>query len=202
MATTTDVKPASDRQRAFLQTLLTRKLVPAPLAQSIELQLALSLSVRQASSFIDALLRLPDQASAPVEVLKPAAAPVERGDLWPSVPEGRYAVVDPEDQVLKFYAVDKPREGRWAGWTFLAVFASDERHPVKAHETKQRILDLIAANPEAASARFGQEMGSCGICGRTLTDETSRARGIGPVCAQRLGWGHPADPAPDNPSEA
>ena len=30
--------------------------------------------------------------------------------------------------------------------------------------------------------------GSCGHCGRTLTNEESRARGIGPICAGKMGW--------------
>jgi uncharacterized protein DUF6011 len=33
--------------------------------------------------------------------------------------------------------------------------------------------------------RYGQELGECGHCGRTLTDEASRAAGIGPVCASK-----------------
>lgn len=33
---------------------------------------------------------------------------------------------------------------------------------------------------------FGRLYGVCGICGATLTDETSIAAGIGPVCAGRL----------------
>lgn len=33
---------------------------------------------------------------------------------------------------------------------------------------------------------FGKLYGVCGICGKTLTDEKSIARGIGPVCAARL----------------
>lgn len=33
------------------------------------------------------------------------------------------------------------------------------------------------------AARFGQITGTCGHCGRTLTDEDSIAAGIGPVCA-------------------
>jgi hypothetical protein len=34
---------------------------------------------------------------------------------------------------------------------------------------------------------FGQLYGVCAVCGRVLTDETSIARGIGPVCISRLG---------------
>lgn len=39
--------------------------------------------------------------------------------------------------------------------------------------------------PEQA-AEFGRLYGVCALCGRTLTDEESIARGIGPVCAGKL----------------
>lgn len=34
--------------------------------------------------------------------------------------------------------------------------------------------------------RFGRLYGICVVCGRTLTDEESIARGIGPICAEKL----------------
>jgi hypothetical protein len=36
--------------------------------------------------------------------------------------------------------------------------------------------------------RYGKLYGVCAICGRTLTNEESIERGIGPVCAGRMGW--------------
>jgi hypothetical protein len=107
---------------------------------------------------------------------------------WPDVPAGRYAVVDPMDDVLKFYRVDKPTEGKWTGYTFLNVYASDEQHPIKNTEHKKSIMSEIAKGPEAAMIRYGMEIGRCGICGRTLTREESRERGIGPICAAKQGW--------------
>ena len=53
-------------------------------------------------------------------------------------------------------------------------------------KARQAVLDGIAADADAL-ARFGQELGICGNCGRDLTDEESRALGIGPVCRQNLG---------------
>jgi hypothetical protein len=106
---------------------------------------------------------------------------------WPDVPAGRYAVKNQQD-VLQFYTVDRPKEGKWAGYTFLSVWASDEKHPIRNSETKLLILQRIAEDPKAAAERFGQEIGACGICGRTLTDETSRAIGIGPVCREKSEW--------------
>jgi hypothetical protein len=37
-----------------------------------------------------------------------------------------------------------------------------------------------------ALATYGREIGRCGVCHRHLTDEDSRARGIGPNCASRF----------------
>lgn len=111
----------------------------------------------------------------------PAAAPAAP---LPDVPAGRYAV-DNAEGVLRFYVVDRPDEGRWAGRTFVSVLASDERHPVKG-DAARAVLAKIAEDPRAASIRFGRELGVCGVCGRTLTDEASRAAGIGPVCAGKF----------------
>ena len=37
--------------------------------------------------------------------------------------------------------------------------------------------------------KFGALYGTCCVCGRTLTDETSISHGIGPVCEGRTTWG-------------
>jgi len=100
----------------------------------------------------------------------------------PDVPAGRYAITG-EDGVLRFYVVDRPTEGRWAGYVFVSVQASDELHRVRDRAAREAILATIAIDPRDASIRYGKELGQCGVCGRTLTNEESRAAGIGPVCA-------------------
>lgn len=102
---------------------------------------------------------------------------------FPKVAKGYYAVE--VDGVLKFYRVDRPTEGKWAGYTFLSVQASDDFWPIKNRDQKRAILELIEADPKAAGARYGQEIGRCWKCHRTLTDATSRANGIGPDCANK-----------------
>lgn len=47
---------------------------------------------------------------------------------------------------------------------------------------------IMEADPKEAMLRFGREIGSCGHCGRTLTNDESRAYGIGPVCRKGKGW--------------
>jgi len=98
----------------------------------------------------------------------------------PEVPEGRYAVLT-DDGHLAFYRV------RVADTGFISVElqVSDEHQPL-AWKTAVAVLRKIEVDPKAAAIRYGQELGVCGVCGRTLTDEASRAAGIGPVCSSRL----------------
>jgi hypothetical protein len=99
----------------------------------------------------------------------------EAGKGMPEVRDGRYAVAK-DDGTLMFYSVKK---GKFT--TFVDVWASDARYPIKALPEKRRILEMIKSDPDAGP-RFGREIGKCYVCGRTLTDETSRSLGIGPVC--------------------
>jgi hypothetical protein len=111
---------------------------------------------------------------------KPAqrTAPAEHA----KVADGRYAVE--EDGTLKFFKISNGT-GRWDGYVFIDIQASDEHYAVKDRLRKASILALIAADPKEAMLRYGRELGQCGHCGRTLTDEASRAAGIGPVCASK-----------------
>ena len=47
-------------------------------------------------------------------------------------------------------------------------------------------LKHVAEGPMEASALFGQETSTCGVCGSPLTNDASRARGIGPKCATKF----------------
>jgi len=46
----------------------------------------------------------------------------------------------------------------------------------------------VAKDPSAAARAYGLRTGQCSICGRELTNAESRARGIGPICAERFGF--------------
>jgi len=48
-------------------------------------------------------------------------------------------------------------------------------------------VENLAKMPGDAILKHGKESGQCACCGRPLTDPTSLARGVGPVCAER--WG-------------
>ncbi len=99
------------------------------------------------------------------------------------VVEGRYFIVDPTNGEERFIHVDKPIEGRWAGYTFVKVRASDDLYPVRDYSHRQAILEAIAKDPVTSMNEYGIKLGVCGRCGRTLTNIDSRLRGLGPICA-------------------
>jgi hypothetical protein len=55
-------------------------------------------------------------------------------------------------------------------------------------QVEQAIVQ-VASDPLNAAIAFGKKWGKCAVCARTLTDEESIAKGIGPVCAKNFGWG-------------
>lgn len=120
------------------------------------------------------------------------ATPTSGLDLT-NLPAGRYAV--PGGSRLKIQ-VDRPTEGRWAGFVFVkdaAEYGMGERYGKQAPGAlySGRLVDeltTILADPQAAMAAYGHLVGRCGACNRTLEDEQSVALGIGPVCRGKLGW--------------
>lgn len=169
------------KQRAFLLQLRTQKGIEANFTEA-DLD---RLTVARASAWISRALELPDVVGAPVRgVADPMLNPLRPHE--DDVPAGRYAIE--EDGVLKFFRVDRPTEGKWAGWVFLKIQASDELYPIRDRARCEFIFKAIAHDPRAASIRYGRELGHCGVCGKTLTDPTSIENGIGPVCAGRVGW--------------
>lgn len=108
--------------------------------------------------------------------------------LAADIPAGRYAVREPAGEI-KFYQIDKPTTGRWEGYVFLKIQASDATFPIKSAARQMSVYGAILdAGVQASSELYGRTLGSCGVCGRTLTDPDSIARGIGPHCAAKMGW--------------
>lgn len=70
--------------------------------------------------------------------------------------------------------------------------------PIGPHKAEQ--VGMIKWNPDkltgygfrrmsfAEAQKFGRLYGTCAVCGRTLTNETSIDRGIGPVCWEEKQW--------------
>jgi len=106
----------------------------------------------------------------------------------PVIPNGRYAI--DIDGKLRFFRVNSPESGKWAGFTFVneiigGGFAEDRGFAIK-YGFKATVLSIIGDDPKSAMARYGLNMGKCGVCNRDLTDEESRMIGIGPVCRNKF----------------
>jgi hypothetical protein len=141
------------------------------------------ISKREASHLIDMLQALPKRATSPSQNGNGVSGGNGLRTLFEAVPDGRYAI--DIDGTVKFYRVDTAQAGhRW-----IMVQASDDLHKL-GFEPKKAALVEIAKDPKTALLRYGREIGRCGHCGRTLTNEESRELGIGPVCrANGSAWG-------------
>lgn len=124
---------------------------------------------------------------ANVEAAKAANTPAPTQE---DVPAGRYAIATDDGAIneLAFYKVDRPTEGRWAGRVFVKHLVGPEEQRLSWANTKAVLAKIAAAGPAEASAAYGHEIGECGVCGRRLTNDESRERGIGPICVEKMGW--------------
>lgn len=156
-------RPATERQVEYVGDLMANRqweLLADELAIPEDLT---TLTAARASLLIDELRTLPRR--------KKGSAPAH------GIRTGRYAWRDAEG-VVHFYVVD--RNGK------IWVQAGPARHPYSGRLNEA--LEAIRADPKTAAALYGQELGHCGRCGLELTDEDSRQRGLGPICAGKTEW--------------
>lgn len=161
---------------------ITAPFIGGKVNQVLHLGGSKQLSKSGASALIDWLNTLPTKrTSAPTTTSRPQHNH--------TVPAGSYAVETDDGAIntLAFYRVDRPEEGKWAGWTFVKHVVGDTEQRL-SHAASRAVLAKIAADPAAASMAYGKEIGCCGACGRTLTNDDSREAGIGPVCRAKNGW--------------
>lgn len=158
----------TDKQIAFLRKLRDERGISGDLPAT----------KREASAEIERLLAMPKKKQAGAPQPQPLA----------DVPAGYYALDTKENAKndIAFYRVDRPDEGKWAGWTFVKRIVGgrvDERVP--KNQVASILSRIEGAGISEASARYGQEIGRCGRCNRTLTNDESRQMGIGPECRRK-----------------
>ena len=167
---------ATTRQKSFIEKLTRERGLPVPNGLD-------TLPVGDASKVIGTLLATP----IPTNVI------TDDGVNLTDVMSGRYAVE--VNGRVQFYKLDNltSATGRWAGWVFVKAQQGDNFARAGAQRPGQTYrgdhddaMRLILDNPLAAAKRYGHALGVCAVCGRALTDPTSIAAGIGPVCASRF----------------
>jgi hypothetical protein len=104
------------------------------------------------------------------------------------VPSGHYATLSATgNNDLDFWKVNRPTEGKWAGWVFVYRVIGgrpDQRITYKSQESALKAIESHGI--EESGALYGWTIGRCYKCNRHLTDETSRTLGIGPDCRSQL----------------
>lgn len=193
------VEGPTEKQVSFMRSLAQQVANTLPSKHSgipevVEIELGQEMTKRRASAFIDRLLVLREEAK---QEAARATRPKAKGTgLDLSKLTGGYYAVRTEDGV-KFFKVDVVREdgNKWDGWVFVRAQASDDLYRIGSQRPGETYMGKaadalaeIVKDEQAAFALYGHELGKCGVCGRTLTDEESRARGIGPVCAAKVGF--------------
>lgn len=174
----------SEKQAAFIRTLVSER--PECGITDVDALLPTLTPGRDgtASGLITSLLAMPKGT--------PAAAPKAAAYSTPTptvtVPAGRYAVTSRTgNNDLDFYKVDAGK-GRWAGRTFVSrVIGGHPDFTLRGAEADAALTQITDAGVEAAGLLYGQTIGRCCRCNHSLTDESSRAAGIGPECATK-GW--------------
>jgi hypothetical protein len=140
--------------------------------------------------FADA--RAPQEPTTTVPGPSAPAAPVLL-DLS-SLPAGMYAV--PNGTTRLKVQIDRPDEGKWAGWIFVkdgAVYGEGRKYghqrPGDRAGYRGEIepeLRAIVADPIEAMAEYGRITSTCGLCHRPLENDESVKRGIGPWCYRKM----------------
>jgi len=210
-ATRTVADPASDKQIGFIKSLAARadlgaltatnrrnvekvqadeviskrvasglitalKAVAVPAASDAQIRFITSLAAEKGVEIVTDGMSV-KEASQKITELKnlpaaPKAAPVELEDGMYKVGDAIYKVQHAVHGSGRQYAKQLvENDGEWS-FEFAAGAISKIR--------PEHRLTMEQA------AEFGALYGTCCVCGRTLTDEKSIERGIGPVCAGRL----------------
>jgi hypothetical protein len=110
------------------------------------------------------------------------------------VAEGHYAVpanlLGWTENPIYFFRVDKPTEGRWAGYLFVKhVIGGHPRINVKRSQKNTILQAILKFGVDKAGQLYGDEIGQCRDCNRELTKYASRKLARGRTCAGKAGIG-------------
>lgn len=167
-----DEAPATEKQLAFIERLLSER-------PSFTLETPVT-TKRNASRLIDKLLGMPK------EVNQDAGGNNSLIALLRNVPDGYYALQSKTGNNDFDFIVVRTKDTRRYINRYLGGQGQVHISGTEQRAFAQMLTSFSPATLALIRQLFGKLLGHCGICGRSLTDETSRARGIGPDCWSRL----------------
>lgn len=170
---------ASDAQKRLIDALLVERNYTALTTEQID---KIKLDKSQSSRFIKFLLGLPKIEAQPVVEVQEPVAPVRARLDFSAIKDGNYAVREESDRV-RFYRVSTGSNG----FKRVQERASDALFPVQGRGGIAILHKIMKAGLAESGLLFALELGRCCRCGRSLTDEESRANakvngGLGPDC--------------------
>ena len=107
-------------------------------------------------------------------------------DYFEDIPDGYYALE--RDGHTSFFRVSTYKRllsGQTRANRKVQTQASDNLYPMSQASGRTILEEIRKAKPFDAAMRYAREIGNCCKCGRTLTDDESRERGMGPTCASK-----------------
>jgi hypothetical protein len=177
--------PATDKQISFITKLALERgyslnedatAITSTTAAVLDLT---TLDKRQASGLIDLLLSTPKAKAAPAPAKDATAGTAEE------LTDGMYQL--PTGEIFKAqYAANG--SGRLYAKALEVTEDGNEDPEIRFVYAPGAIRRLTLADKmtKEAAKEFGQLYGVCCVCARILTDETSIAEGIGPICGNRF----------------
>jgi hypothetical protein len=181
-----------DGQYELLQRLMEERDMP-PLDPYDEIKDKISKS--EASALISHLINEVKKPVAPKQVKEGGAAKLD-------VPAGYYATPSiTGNNDFDFWHVQRPTEGKWAGYTFVKRVIGGHQDQDLPRDSKKKVKDdnrrlaratqtaalkaIVEFGVQKSHELFGTELKFCRECGTHLTDKLSRELGIGPDCRSR-----------------
>lgn len=192
--TTLNLIPATEKQVEYLRSLIANKQVTEEeRADWFDRLNRGYFDKTGASNLIDELLKRPYVLKTSSS--KPKANPAQQA-LLASVPKSKYALNVSDFTVagvdhtftgdLVFVEI-KEYMGTLYMRQLLGSYGGFTRKRMTSDQVKLAV-GLIAADPYAATKRFGTHYSCCGSCGAELTDERSRELQLGPECRKKFGF--------------
>lgn len=119
-----------------------------------------------------------------------APAPVRSlNDILKDVRDGYFAITSKGTNDLVFYRVatnkgfhNPSKKGERYVQLIVGGHANETLTGKRAQASANRLAELSPLEQHEAQATYGKEIGVCGKCGKHLTDEVSRAYGMGATC--------------------
>lgn len=182
---------ATTKQIDFLLRLMEERAIHPRLTRS-DLE---KFTRGEASASIESLLAKPVLRSTPGATVTAGAARRSLTAILTGVDDGYYAIPSKTGtNDLDFIRVgtnqgreNPANKGKRRVQRVLGGHGNISITYGEAIEFAEAIAALSPAERLAAQLTFGREIGRCGRCGKSLTDETSRTYGLGPDCRNKVG---------------